>query len=145
MRTIKKWSLTIKVLLTAMFISAGVSAQNGPEIEFDKMVFDYGTISTSHDGNSVFTFTNTGDAPLILSNAKPSCNCTVPAWPKEPIKPGETGQIKVHYNTKRVGPINKSITITSNATNSPTTVVRIKGTVKAEPTYEKSKAGPFSK
>ena len=66
---------------------------------------------------------------MIISNAKGSCGCTVPTWEKEPIMPGESSVMTVKYDTKRVGPINKSVTITSNATNSPTKVIRIKGKV----------------
>ena len=128
----------------SLLMFAGMSfAQGGPEITLDKETHDYGSVTTAHDGNSVFTITNTGDKPLILSNARASCNCTVPQWPKEPISPGASAEIKVNYNMKRVGPINKSITITSNAVNSPTKVIRIKGTVKAAPTLEK-KEGPRS-
>ncbi|MDA9820700.1 DUF1573 domain-containing protein, partial [Salibacteraceae bacterium] len=61
-----------------------------------------------------------------------SCGCTVPSWPKQPIKPGETSSIKVKYDSNRIGPINKSVTITSNAGNEPTKVLRIKGNITAK-------------
>ncbi len=102
---------------------------NGPEISFETEVIDYGTVDRYGDGVREFVFTNTGNQPLIISNARGSCGCTVPEWPKEPIKPGAKSAIKVKYATDRVGPINKSVTVTTNATN-PTTVLRIKGTVK---------------
>jgi hypothetical protein len=70
---------------------------------------------------------------LIISNAKGSCGCTVPTWPREPLAPGATAQITVKYDTKRPGAIAKSVTITSNAINEPTKVIRIKGTVSAAP------------
>jgi hypothetical protein len=70
---------------------------------------------------------------LIISNAKGSCGCTVPEWPKEPIAPGAKATIKVKYDTKRPGAINKSVTITSNAVNEPTKVIRIKGNVLPAP------------
>lgn len=106
---------------------------NGPKIEFEKEVHDYGTVKNGGNGECTFEFKNTGNAPLIISNAKGSCGCTVPSWPKEPIGPGETASIKVKYDTKRAGAINKSVTITSNATNEPTKVIRIKGNVEAAP------------
>jgi len=73
---------------------------------------------------------------LIISRAKGSCGCTVPEWPKEPIMPGESSVMTVRYDTKRVGAINKSVTITSNAVTNPTTVVRIKGKVLASENKE---------
>jgi len=106
---------------------------NGAQISFEKETHDYGTIKNGANGTCTFEFKNTGNAPLILSNAKGSCGCTVPTWPKEPIAPGATAVISVKYDTKRQGAINKSVTITSNATNEPNKVIRIKGTVLPAP------------
>lgn len=106
---------------------------DGPVIEIDKEVHDYGTIDAGDNGECVFVVTNTGNQPLIISFCKGSCGCTVPACPKEPIAPGATAEITVKYNTTRVGPINKSVTITSNAANEPQKMIRIKGNVKAKP------------
>ena len=106
---------------------------NGAQISLDKETHDYGTIKNGANGTCTFEFKNTGNAPLILSNAKGSCGCTVPTWPKEPIAPGATGVISVKYDTKRQGAINKSVTITSNATNEPNKVIRIKGNVLPAP------------
>lgn len=105
---------------------------NGPVITVDKEVHDYGTINQGDDGNCVFTITNTGKSPLIISLCKGSCGCTVPVCPQEPIAPGASAEISVKYDTNRVGPINKSVTITSNATNEPRKVIRIKGNIKAK-------------
>lgn len=105
----------------------------GPQITVDKEVHDYGTIEQGADGTCTFTVTNSGNEPLILSLCKGSCGCTVPTCPKEPIAPGASATITVRYDTKRVGPINKSVTITSNAANEPRKVVRIKGSVQAKP------------
>ena len=113
--------------------SAKVESAGGAEITFDSEVIDYGTIAQNADGVRTFKFTNTGNAPLIISNAKGSCGCTVPTWPKQPITPGEKAEIKVKYATNRVGPINKSVTVTSNA-GTPTKVLRIKGNVLAKET-----------
>ncbi len=106
---------------------------NGATISVDKEIHDYGTIEQGADGECVFLVTNTGNEPLIISLCKGSCGCTVPKCPVEPIAPGATAEITVKYNTNRVGPINKSVTITSNATNAPRKVVRISGNVKAKP------------
>ncbi|MFC2086425.1 DUF1573 domain-containing protein, partial [Bacteroidota bacterium] len=93
--------------------------KKSPEISFDKLVHDYGTIEKGADGMCEFVFTNTGKEPLILENVRSSCGCTVPSWPKEPVKKKKTGTIKVKYNTNRVGTISKSVTVYSNAKNSP--------------------------
>ena len=94
---------------------------NAPEIVFEENVIDLGEFMQYDDPSSrcEFLFTNTGKEPLIISKAKGSCGCTVPEWPKEPIMPGENGVIKVNYDEKRVGSFNKSVTITSNAKNTP--------------------------
>lgn len=102
---------------------------DGPSISVDKDVHDYGKIQKGANGDCFFTITNTGTEPLIITNAKGSCGCTVPSWPREAIAPGESKSMKVTYATNRVGKINKSVTITSNATNAPTKVVRISGEV----------------
>jgi len=102
---------------------------NAPEASFETDVVDYGTIEYDADGNREFKFKNTGKEPLIIYSATGSCGCTVPTWPKEPIKPGETGSIKVHYDTKRAGNFEKSVTVASNG-KTPSKTLRIKGTVK---------------
>jgi len=124
------------VLFIAGAMSQAVAqevAPSGAQLKFDKDVHDYGTVKNGADGSCTFDFTNTGNAPLIISNAKGSCGCTVPSWPKEPVAPGATATITVKYDTKRPGAINKSVTITSNAVNEPTKVIRIKGNVLPKP------------
>lgn len=101
-------------------------------IVFDKLEHDYGTVEYAGDGNTVFTFTNKGKSPVVLSNVKASCGCTTPEWTKTPVAPGEKGEIKVKYNTNLQGTFNKSITVSSNAANS-TVILRIKGQVMAKP------------
>jgi len=105
---------------------------NGPQIVFSTEVMDYGTIDHYADGNREFKFKNTGKEPLLITNCQGSCGCTVPTWPKEPIKPGASNVIKVHYATDRVGAFEKTVTVTSNAIT-PSKVIKIKGVVKAEP------------
>jgi hypothetical protein len=111
------------------------TGKNGPDIEFTFTEYDYGTIIQGGDGNSEFVFKNTGDEPLILSDVKSTCGCTVPSWPREPVKPGDTSKIIVSYKTTRLGPINKSITVSSNAA-SGSVVLRIKGNVAPKPAAE---------
>jgi len=123
----------MKKLLVYLTVLVGMAsfAQTGPKIEFKEETINYGEVEKGKDdGIRVFEFTNTGDQPLIIKNAKSSCGCTVPEWPKEPIAPGGKGQIKVQYNMNP-GPISKTITIESNATNKPSGMIplRIKGTV----------------
>ena len=77
-------------------------------------VVDYGTIDQGGEPLRLAKFKNTGTEPLIISGAKGSCGCTVPNWPKEPIMPGESSVIEIRYDTKRVGAINKTVTVTSN-------------------------------
>lgn len=103
---------------------------NAADINFTKELHDFGTIDQGANGTTEFTFKNTGKEPLIIQDAKGSCGCTVPSYPKEPIKPGATGTIKVTYDTKRVGAFTKTVTITSNA-KSGTKTLTIKGNVKA--------------
>lgn len=126
-------------LLGIMLLMAGVAkaqdakVQNGPEIEFEKIVHDYGNVPYNGNGECEFRFTNTGNEPLLIQKPKSSCGCTIPTWPNEPILPGESEVIKVTYKTNRVGQINKSVTVTSNAVKNSTVVLRIKGTVLEQP------------
>ncbi|MFZ1748721.1 MAG: DUF1573 domain-containing protein [Saprospiraceae bacterium] len=87
----------------------------GARLSFEMTTVDYGTVTKDSDPVRFFNFTNTGDQPLIIMDAKGSCGCTVPSFPKDAIAPGKTAQIEVRYDTKRVGVINKTITIISNA------------------------------
>lgn len=107
---------------------AAVDNPNAPVITFEKTVHDYGTVPFNGDGKCEFKFTNTGKEPLILTNVKSSCGCTVPQWPRQPILPGQSDVIKVEYKTNRVGKINKTITVMSNA-KTPNVVLRIEGQV----------------
>ncbi|HQU99816.1 MAG: DUF1573 domain-containing protein [Bacteroidia bacterium] len=104
---------------------------NAPEISFEEELHDFGTLPFGGNGNFDFKFTNTGKEPLVISNAKGSCGCTVPKWPKEPIMKGQTGSINVNYDTKRVGPFTKTVTINSNAKTASKTIT-IKGNVMSQ-------------
>ena len=135
----------IKILAICALMSFGFAARaqdgtekavaapanpNAPEMSFEKEMHDYGTIKQGADGNCEFKFTNTGNEPLVISSARGSCGCTVPTYPKEPILKGQTAVIKVSYDTKRVGPFTKTVTIESNA-KTPSKMLSIKGVVEA--------------
>ena len=107
-----------------------VYAQTGPQITFESETIDYGEVAQNSDGSRVFKFTNTGDAPLVIKNAKSSCGCTVPKKPEGSIAPGKSGEIVVRYDTKnRVGQFRKTITLTTNIKSQPMVALKIKGNV----------------
>jgi hypothetical protein len=109
--------------------------QNGPEITFKETNHDFGNIEFKGNGSYEFVFVNTGNEPLILTQPKSSCGCTVPEWPRQPILPGESNVIKVTYkNTDRPGSFNKYVTVFSNALINKEVKLHIKGTILAEPT-----------
>ena len=105
--------------------------KDGPVMAFETETVDYGVIEQGADPYRVFKFTNTGNEPLIITNAKGSCGCTVPTYPKEPIAPGESGEIKVRYDTNRLGKFTKRVTLTTNAGDDKATLT-IQGEVVAK-------------
>lgn len=121
-----------KLIIIALIIAVGVTTQaQQAKIVFKSETIDYGEIAKGSDGVRVFEFTNTGDAPLIITDVKSSCGCTVPKKPKGAIAPGDSSTIEVKYDTKRVGPIRKTVTVYSNA-DEPIKALKIKGVVLAE-------------
>jgi hypothetical protein len=94
--------------------TAEAEAVAGAAMEFEATTINYGKIEQGADPYRTFTFKNTGTEPLVIKHAKGSCGCTVPTYPKEPILPGETGEIKVRYDTKRIGAFKKTVTLTTN-------------------------------
>jgi len=126
--------------IAAIIISVQISAQdkvetntnpNAPKFAFTSDVVDYGEIIKGADGVRYFDFVNDGKEPLIISNIRSSCGCTVPEYQKTPIGPGESSQIKVKYDTKRTGPFKKTITIYSNSSEG-TKILTIKGKILRE-------------
>lgn len=117
-------------------MSLSISAQEKKAaILFENDVVDYGEVAHGSDGVRTFKFENTGDDVLIIARVYSTCGCTVPKKPEAPIQPGESGEIEVKYDTKRVGPIRKTITVYSNASEVPYTL-KIKGTVLPEATAD---------
>ena len=130
------FSILAFVLVGAFAATAQTTnATSGAVMTFEVTTIDYGNIDKGGDPIRKFKFTNTGNEPLIIKTAKGSCGCTVPTYPKEPIMPGESNFIEVRYDTQRVGPFTKTVTLTTNETPDSHTLT-IKGEVKAAPTQE---------
>ncbi len=132
----KKLFVVITVLFAMTIVAkAQAVAENGAEITFEKTTHQFGEIPFNGNGTYEFVFKNTGNEPLILSQPKSSCGCTVPEWPKKPILPGETDVIKVTYkNTNRPGSFSKYVTIFSNAKVNKEVKLYIKGKILPEQT-----------
>lgn len=143
----QKKSIVIKTLIViCLFIAGATNAQNGTDKEkkvdftkpmpgdnagvlsFETEEIDYGTIPQHADGVKIFKFTNTGATPIVITQVKTSCGCTVPTYSKEPVVAGGTGEIQIKYATDRIGVFTKTITIVSNASE-PNKVIKIKGEV----------------
>lgn len=133
----KKFAL-ICLFASMAFIAGAQNAEqkeipdHGAQIRFEEMEHQYGTIQKGGNGDCEFKFWNDGDEPLILQSVKASCGCTTPSYTQKPVMPGQSGTIKVHYNTNNVGGFSKTVTVTSNAVNNQRVVLRIKGTVKQD-------------
>ncbi|MFN0215344.1 MAG: DUF1573 domain-containing protein [Saprospiraceae bacterium] len=127
------------ISLLAFFLlgSFAINAQNatGPVMTFPTTTVDYGKVEKGSDKVRKFSFTNTGNEPLVIKSAKGSCGCTVPTYPQEPIMPGETKTIDVSYDTNRPGAFTKTVTLTTNETPDTHTLT-IKGEVLVPPTQE---------
>jgi len=113
----------------ALFAQEEVSIEKGV-LKFESEIIDYGTINQHADGVRAFKFTNVGNAPIVITNVKGSCGCTVPTKPEGAILPGESAEIGVRYATDRIGAFSKTVTVTSNASEA-SVVLKIKGTVLA--------------
>lgn len=128
MLAMKKLFSLLLFLGLAAFSFAQTDAATGPSMKFETIEIDYGTIDQGADGVRKFMFTNTGTEPLVIKNARGSCGCTVPTWPKEPVMPGETASVDVRYDTNRVGKFTKTVTLTTNETIG-TRMLTIKGDI----------------
>ena len=122
----------MKKLVGGLLLFGAFAFSSAQTITFEKTTIDYGTVKANSDGNKVFTFTNTGDKPLIISNVQPGCGCTASDWTKEPILPGKKGEVKVHYNTVNLNAFKKTIDVFSNDPANGRIVLYIQGTVVAQ-------------
>ncbi|MFC4633046.1 DUF1573 domain-containing protein [Dokdonia ponticola] len=125
----------MKKLMLLLFVSLMtvnlMAQEKKAAITFESDVVDYGEIDYGSDGVREFAFKNTGNDVLIIARVYSTCGCTIPKKPEAPIQPGESGVIEVKYDTKRPGPIRKTITVYSNASETPYTL-KIKGVVKPQ-------------
>ena len=115
------------LLISAPF--ALTSQTSGPIISFDMDTIDYGDITKGSNGVRTFVFKNTGDAPLEIQGVRSSCGCTIPKKPEAPIEPGKKGEIRVRYDTNRVGIFRKTITVNTNVASAAIIALKIKGNV----------------
>ena len=129
--------------ISAKLVNNPITAEKGkqtvllPELSFDKLRHNFGKINQGESVSHQFVFTNTGQAELIINNAKGSCGCTVPKWPRKPIAPGESEEIKVTFNSAgKSGNQSKTITLVTNAIPN-TTVLTISANILTEQTKEK--------
>ncbi|WP_194851051.1 DUF1573 domain-containing protein [Nonlabens antarcticus] len=120
--------LAFFISLIAFNINATAQTDQNTTIEFESKVIDYGSIKKGSDGNRTFIFTNTGSVDFEISNIFSSCNCDIVSKPDMPIKPGEKGKIVVTYDTKKVGPIVKTLTVKGNMIP-PIIALKLKGIV----------------
>ncbi len=133
--------ITLLSLFTFLFIRPGTSQSiessevqqaSYAEMEFEQERFNFGTVAQGEKVKNVFVFTNTSDIPLVISNARGSCGCTVPEWPKEPIMPGESSQLLVVFDSKgKKGVQAKKVSITANTEKSYTFLI-LEGVVETE-------------
>ena len=108
-------------------------ASNIPVMEFDKKEHDFGEIEAKENVETTFKYTNTGEAPLIITDIKSSCGCTVPQdWSRDPLAPGESGEFTVKFNGSGKNKVSKTVTVTAN-TEKGTEIVKIKAFVKPQP------------
>ena len=120
-------------MLYAFIMCFYINAQeNVAQVEFETKQIDYGDIEFDSDGKRVFKFKNVGTAPLIFHRISSSCGCTVPKRPEKPIQPGESGEIEVEYDTKRVGMFMKAVSLWTTKAKTPDIILRIKGKVLEE-------------
>jgi hypothetical protein len=121
----------MKKFLGVLALIIGFAFQSNAQgsIKFKTEKHDFGRIKEGEQKSYVFEFTNTGKAPVVISNVQPSCGCTTPEWTREPIMPGKTGKVTASYNSAgRPGNFNKTITVVNNGETSQI-VLTIQGSV----------------
>lgn len=127
--------------ITAVLLTSCKKSDGVPVMTFNKVEHDFGTINEGDKVETVFEFTNTGEGDLVITKAVGSCGCTVPEYPKEPVKKGEKGTIKVSFNSNnKQGKQTKSVTLTTNTKDS-LEVLKIKADITPDP--NKKAKSPF--
>ena len=121
-------NLPFSIFLLFAFSCSQPVTQNDATIAFAQNEHDFGTLRQNQKAVYAFAFSNPGSSPIIIHNVETSCGCTVPDWPKEPIKPGKKGKILIKYDTSHPWAFSKSITVYYNGKNSPVRL-KIKGEV----------------
>lgn len=116
------------VFASVLYANAQSGVVTGAFISFEKLTHEMGDVKLDSTATYDFVFTNTGKEPLLLSEPRSSCGCTVPSYPTDPIMPGQKNTIKITFKADKTGPFTKMINVLSNAENSPVVIV-IKGTV----------------
>ncbi|MEB2785027.1 DUF1573 domain-containing protein [Algoriphagus persicinus] len=112
----KKLGFLLTVFALMFAFNANAQEQSGAVITFKEKSIDFGDITQGDKVEHTFLLTNTGSAPLIISNVAATCGCTVPSWPKDPIAPGKSSEIKVSFNSAgKMGKQNSVVRIYSNA------------------------------
>jgi hypothetical protein len=137
----KKLVLNTFAALALLLCFSALHAQGDPAapagakstIKFEEETHDFGDLMQGGDASWVFKFTNEGTEDLVISNAKGSCGCTVPKWSSDPVPPGGEGEIKVVYDSNRIGGISKSVSVTTNSATQPVTTIFIKGNITPKP------------
>lgn len=150
---IKMYEMKNKIIMAFLLLfglnliaqNSSTNSSKSPKLKFESEVIDYGTIKMDSNQDREFKFVNTGKELLVISNAQSSCGCLAVKFPREPIMPGKSGVITAHYDTKRVGRFEKTITVTSNDIERPTIVLKIKGNVLPPPQTDSAKVVPSPK
>ncbi len=124
--------LGLMFLLQTAYAQENIENIDQAKITFEESTHDFGEITQGDKVEHVFNFKNTGKSPLVITNVRTTCGCTAPEWPREAILPGDESSIKVVFNSRgKMGMQNKTITITSNASNSPERIKIVGNVVKS--------------
>lgn len=124
---------TLLCLSAPTIMAHAQGAGSGPKIEFTAESHDFGNLAYKGNGSAGIAFKNTGSAPLVITSVTSSCGCVVPSWTREPVMPGQAGEVRFRYDTSRSGAFSKTLTVASNAQNRPTIKLRIAGAVDVPP------------